>query len=135
MNRADINAVPLGVWVTYKCLSNYNLGLRTVDTSHSDEYALMGSPRSFYPVASMSVTSSNKVEESAFLNAGYNTTVGKRYNFIVKNVPYIKELFDNRIMFSRMQQNDAFQNSYRIFQGLDYQDIDRQYGAIVKFIP
>ena len=23
MNRADINSVNLGMWVTYKCLSNY----------------------------------------------------------------------------------------------------------------
>lgn len=135
MNRADVNAVPLGMWITFKCLSNYNLGLRTVDYSHTDEQALMGSPRGFYPVTSISTAASGKIEDSSLLNAGYNTTLGKRYNFIVPNVPYIKELFDNRIMFSRMQQNDAFQNFYRIFQGLDYQDIDRQYGAIVKFIP
>lgn len=135
INRADVNTVPLGMWVTYKCLSNYNLGLRTVDTSYTDEYALMGSPRSFYPVSDMFAAAATKVNESALLNDGYNATVGQKRNFIVDNVPYIKELFDNRIMFSNVQRDDDFQNAYRIFQGLSFKDIDRQYGAIVKLLP
>jgi hypothetical protein len=38
-------------------------------------------------------------------------------------------------MFSNIQVDDDFKNAYRIFQGLSYKDIDRQYGAIVKLIP
>ena len=38
-------------------------------------------------------------------------------------------------MFSDVQAIGDFKNAYRIFQGLDYKDIDRQYGAIVKFVP
>ena len=53
MNRSDLNTVNLGTWVTYKCLSNYNLGLRSEDPSHTDEYALMGNARSFYPLSDM----------------------------------------------------------------------------------
>ena len=134
INRADVNTVPLGIWVTYKCLSNYNLGLRTIDTNNTSECALMGSPRGFYPVIDMSTSSSQKVEESKLLNDGYNSTVGQRRNFIVDNVPYIKELYDNRVMFSNVQREDDFQNAYRIFQGLSFKDIDRQYGAIVKLL-
>lgn len=135
MNRADINSVHLGMWLTYKCLSNYNLGLRTVDTSHSDELALLGSSRGFYPVADMTTSSVMKVEDSRLLNEGYSATVGYKEYFVADNVPYIKELYDNRVMFSNVQQDDDFKNAYRIFQGLSYKDIDRQYGAIVKFIP
>ena len=135
INRADVNTVPLGMWVTYKCLSNYNLGLRSIDTSYTDEYALMGSPRGFYPVSDISTASALKVNESTLLNDGYNSTVGQKRNFIVDNVPYIKELFDNRIMFSNVQRDDDFQNAYRVFQGLSFKDIDRQYGAIVKLLP
>ena len=51
------------------------------------------------------------------------------------DVPYTKDQFDNRIMFSNVQVDDDFKNAYRIFQGLSYKDIDRQYGAIVKMIP
>jgi hypothetical protein len=38
-------------------------------------------------------------------------------------------------MFSNIQVDGDFKNAYRIFQGLSYKDIDRQYGAIVKLIP
>lgn len=37
-------------------------------------------------------------------------------------------------MFSKVQENNAFKNSYRIFQGLSYQDIDSKYGSITKIL-
>ena len=123
------------MWVTFKCLSNYNLGLRSIDYSHPDEHALMGNPRTFYPVSDITTNVSHKIEESYILNQGYGATVGHRREFAAANVPYTKELFDNRIYFSNVQTYGDFQNAYRIFQGLDYQDIERQYGAIVKLIP
>lgn len=135
INRADLNAVPLGTWVTFKCLSSYNLGLRAFDRSYVDEQALLGNPRGYYPVNDISPNSALKIEESWLLNDGYNATVGQRIHASVQNVPYINDLFDNRIMFSNAQVDTAFKNSYRVFQGLSYGDIDRQYGAIVKLIP
>lgn len=135
INRADLNAVPMGMWITYKCRSNYNLGLRAEDRSYVDETALMGNPRSFYPLQDASTKSANKIEESWVLNNGYSATVGKKINLIAPNVPYIKDMFDNRVMFSNVQVDGDFKNAYRIFQGLSYKDIDRQYGAIVKLIP
>ena len=135
VNRADVNTVPLGIWVTYKCLSSHNLGIRSEDKRNTEEIALMGSPRTFYPVSDISVDVSHKIEESFFLNDGFNATVGKKRNYIAPDVPYVKDLYDNRIMFSNVQREDDFKNAYRIFQGLSFQDIDRQYGAIVKFIP
>lgn len=135
INRADLNTVALGQWVTYKCLSSYNLGLRSIDRTNTDEYALMGNPRYFYPVNDISTSAPAKVQDSALLNQGYNATVGQRQNFSAPNLPYIKDLFDNRVMFSNVQTYGNFQNAYRIFQSLDYQDIERQYGAIVKLLP
>ena len=135
INRADLNTVNMGMWVTYKCLSNYNLGLRSEDPTHTDEYALMGNARSFYPFSDMSPVVSHKTEESWLLSDGYNATVGQKRNFAASEVPYVQELFDNRVMFSNVQANGDIKNAYRIFQGLDYKDIDRQYGAIVKFLP
>lgn len=135
INRADVNAVPLGMWVTFKCLSNYNLGLRSIDRQNVEEMALIGNPRAFYPFAGISTKSAFKLSDSELLNDGYSSTVGHRINFKYQDVPYIKDQFDNRIMFSNVQVDDQFKNSYRIFQGLSYQDIDRQYGAIVKIYP
>ena len=135
INRGDLNAVPLGMWLSYKCMSNYNLGLRAEDRSYTEETALIGNPRSFYPLQDASTKSANKIEESWILNNGYSATVGRKTNIIAPNVPYIKDLFDNRVMFSNVQVDGDFRNAYRIFQGLSYEDIDRQYGAIVKLIP
>lgn len=135
INRADLNTVNLGMWVTYKCLSNYNLGLRSEDSTHVDEYALMGNARSFYPFSDMTPVVSHKIEESWLLNDGYSATVGCKREFVAPEVPYVQELFDNRVMFSNVQANGDIKNAYRIFQGLDYKDIDRQYGAIVKLLP
>lgn len=135
INRSDVNAVPMGTWVTFKCLSNYNLGLRSVDSTNTDEMAIMGSARDFFPHSSTSVSTGKKMEESWLYNDGYSASVGHKRNLAAPDVPYIKDLFDNRIMFSNVQVDDDFRNAYRIFQGLSFKDIDRQYGAIVKLIP
>lgn len=135
INRADVNAVQLGMWATYKCLSTYNLGLRSEDDSDLAEMALLSTPKSFFPHTGMDTRSAFKISESTILNRGLSSTTGRRWNSIVQNVPYIKNLFDNRIMFSNVFTEENFRNGYRIFQGLSYKDIDRQYGAIVKLLP
>lgn len=135
INRADVNTVPIGSWITFKVLSNYNLGLRSEDTTHTEEAALMGNNRSFYPLKGDNVFSTSKVPESFILNEGYSTSLSAKRYQIVPDVPYVKELFDTRVMFSNVQVEDSFQNAYRIFQGLSYKDLDRQYGAIVKLLP
>lgn len=134
INRADINSVPMGMWLTWKCYSNYNLSLRSQDSTNVEEVALMGNPRSFYPLSGASASVGNKVAESSKYNDGYSSTVGRKRYLGWIEVPYEKDMLDNRIMFSNVQQNDAFRNAYRIFQGLSYKDIDRQYGGIVKMI-
>lgn len=135
INRGDVNAVPLGTWVSYKCLSNYNLGLRSEDTSDLSEMALLGVEKSFYPRRGMETKSAFKMSDSSLLNKGLSSTTSRKWNSIVQNVPYIKNNFDNRIMFSNVFTEENFRNGYRIFQGLSYKDIDRQYGAIVKLLP
>ena len=135
INRADVNSVPMGYWLTYKCLSNYHLDFRSENRQNVEEMAQMGNPRSFYPLQGISTAPSNKIEESWILNDGYNVTLPFKKYFTAPDVPYTKELFDTRIMFSDVQQDDSFKNAYRIFQGLDYKDVERQYGAIVKLLP
>ena len=51
ISRSDLNAVQMGSWITLKVRSAMNYALRTVDESYVSEKALMGSPRSFYPVS------------------------------------------------------------------------------------
>jgi hypothetical protein len=116
-------------------LSSYNLGLRSEDRSHTEEMALVGNPRSFYPLRSMSTSSNAKISESSLLNSGYSATVSAKEYYEIGDVPYIKNLFDNRVVYSNIQVEGEFKNGYRVFSEIAYQDIDRQYGAIVKLLP
>ena len=135
VNSADVNTVDLGYWVTYKCLSSYNLGLRSENTFNVQEMALMGSPRSFYPISGLSTATGNKVGDSFLLNDGLSATVGQKRYLTLNNPPYTKNDFSTRVMFSNKQVTDAFTNGYRTIQGLSYHDYDKQYGEIVKLIP
>jgi hypothetical protein len=132
INRSDVNAVGLGHWVTFKVFSNINLCLRSLDDKHPEEEALQGQKRGYFPVQSMSYKCNAKMEESEIFNSGYKSTVPEKEYSILPDVPYIKNIFENRIMFSLRNVTDSFQNGYRIFQGLTYQDVTKQYGAIVK---
>ena len=135
INVSDINTSNLGYWVTYKCLSSYNLGLRSLDYSNETEQSLLGSPRSFFPLNGGSTSTGNKMPESILLNDGYSATVGEKRFILNPDVPYQKSEFANRIIFSNVQVDNSFTNGYRTFQGLSYQDYDKQYGEIVKLVP
>lgn len=135
INRADVNAVSLGMWVTFKCMSNYNLGIRSENRQHTDEMALLGNPRSFFPLAGISAECGQKIEESWLLNSGYNATVGRKTNLLNQKLPYQKTDYSNRVMFSNIAVKDSFSNGYRVFQGASYRDIDNQYGEITKLLP
>lgn len=134
INRSDVNAVQLGQWVTFKVFSTYNLAMRSLDDSNVDEMALTGQARGFYPLRGMSARSENKMAESEVFNIGYGSTTGEKQYNEMPDVPYIKNIFDTRIMFSHKHVNDAFKNGYRVFQGLQFKDITRQYGAVVKIL-
>lgn len=135
LNRADVNAVSLGMWVTFKCLSSYNLGLRAEDTQHTDEMALLGNARSFFPHYGISTKASQKIDDSWILNDGYNSTVSRKRNTINVSTPFYKTDYANRVMFSNISVNGSFSNGYRVFQGSSYRDFDNQYGEIVKLLP
>lgn len=135
LNVSDWNAVPIGYTFAYRYISNYNLSVRSIDQLRTDEMALFGSYRSFYPHAAYTDSVAWKLPDSNLLNAGLSTTQTCLPHFEVELVPYVKHTFDNRIAFSEIQQQGGFQNGYRVFKGLSYQDIDSFYGAIVKLLP
>ena len=117
-------------------MSNYNLNIRAIDDQRTDEHALYGESRSFYPrIQAKEATSAFKLPESTLLPMGNSSTLRCFPYHIAEQVPFSKKHFDNRIAFSNVQANDSFSNSYRVFTGLSYQDIERTYGAIVKLIP
>lgn len=134
VNRGDVNAVQIGHWVTIQYRSNINLSMRTTDASNISEYSLVGNVRSFYPLASLSATSENKIPESFKLNSGFNSLTSDKFNFITPDVPYLKNQFDMRILYSDTHVNDSFKNGYRVFKTMNFKDYPRIYGGLTKIV-
>ena len=134
INLGDVNAAKLGMWVTFKVRSSFNLNIRTLDGSNVDESAMCGHPRGFYPYFPMSTEGNYKHQDSYIYNKGFSKSLSERWNFETPDVPHIKNWFGTRIMYSDIHINDAFKNGYRVFQGSNFRDYTREYGEIVKLI-
>lgn len=134
INRGDVNAVKIGHWVTFKCMSNINFAARVEDDSNGSEIALIGHPRTFIPAYWFQADGEYKVPDSNIINVGYNSTTSDKYNFALPDVPYIKNEFSNRIMYSDIHITDAFKNAYRTFQLNNYRDYSKEYGSITELM-
>lgn len=134
INRGDINAVQIGHWITFKCCANINLSMRTTDDSHYEENGLTGLSRGFYPLYSQSVTGESKIPESFVINSGNSITLGNKFNFLMADVPYLKDIFATRIMYSNIFINDSYRNGYRVYNLTHYRDYSTIYGGITKLI-
>lgn len=134
INLGDVNAIQLGMWVTFTIRSSNNLNIRTLDSSNVDEQSMCGHPRGYYPYLPMSIEGAYKVPESSIHNKGFSKSLSERWNNLVPDVPYIKNWFGTRIMYSDIHTNDAYRNGFRTFQGTHYRDYTRGYGEIVKLI-
>ena len=134
INLGDVNAVPMGMWVTFQLRSSNNLNIRTLDGSSVAECAMQGHDKGYFPYYPMSVEGTFKHDESQIYNKGFTKSVGERWNAQEPDVPHIKNWFGTRIMYSDIHINDAFNNGYRTFRGTNYRDYTREYGEIVKLI-
>ena len=134
INLGDVNAVQLGMWVTFRIRSPYNLNIRTLDGSYVDETQMTGHPRGYYPYQPMSVDGNYKVPDSQVYNKGFSKSVSQRVNALVPDVPYIKNWFGTRVMYSDLHINDAYKNGYRVFRRTRSVDFTRQYGEITKIL-
>lgn len=134
INLGDVNAVKLGMWVTFTVRSTKNLNIRSLDESVPDEIHLNGHPRGFFPYFGMECDGSYKTPEALCYNKGFEKSTSERWNFEVPDVPYIKNNYENRIMYSDIHINDAFKNGFRVFQLGHYKDYPKTYGSIVKLV-
>ena len=134
INLGDVNAVQLGMWVTFRVRSSYNLNIRTLDSSNVDEKQMTGHARGYYPYAPMSVEGTYKIPESHIYNKGFSKSLSDRQNNLLPDVPYIKNWFGTRIMYSDIHINDAYKNGYRVFRKTRSVDYTREYGEITKLI-
>ena len=134
INRGDINAVKLGSWITIKVKSSYNLNIRSLDESHVNEKGVMGTSRGFYPLQQATIQGGYKISNSYVINDGFGATVGEKYFNTQNDAAYIKNEFQNRILYSDVNVTDSFKNGYRIFRQSHYRDYTKQYGQIVKLV-
>lgn len=134
INKGDVNAIQLGSWITFKVCSSYNLSIRSLDPSYPTEEGLTGLKRGFYPLQELSPAGATKIPESSVINGGYSSTTSEKQAFTLPDVPYIKNRFDTRIMYSDISVGDAFKNGFRVFQMTHYRDYPRTYGGIMKMI-
>lgn len=134
INLGDVNAVRLGMWVTFRIRSSNNLNIRTLDGSNISETAMCGHPKGYYPYHPMSTEGTYKHSDSQIYNKGFSKSLSERWNVELPDVPHIKNWFGTRIMYSDIHINDAFKNGFRVFQGQNYRDYTREYGEIVKLV-
>ena len=134
INLGDVNAIQLGLWLTFQVRSSYNLNIRTIDKSHVDEYVMCGNYRSFYPNYGQLALGSQKIPDSDQYNKGFSKSVSEKYYFEVPDVPYIKQEFQNRIVFSDIHINDAYKNGFRVLRSMNHKDYPMTYGSITKLI-
>ena len=134
INLGDVNAIQLGMWVTSTYRSSRNLNIRNIDESITDEVALFGQARSYYPYSSINAGGPFKLPEALCYNSGFETSVSERYNFEIPDVPHLKNIFSTRIIYSDIQIKDAFKNGFRVFKGTNYRDYPMTYGSITKLI-
>lgn len=134
VNLGDVNAVQLGSWITMRVRTSTNLCIRSLDESHVNESSIVGNPRGFYPLQQATIEGSYKIPNSYIINDGFRSTTGAKENYIQPDVPYIKNNFQNRIIYSEVAVNDAFKNGYRIFNFTNFRDYSKEYGAIIKLV-
>ena len=132
--RSDINAVKLGMWITFNVESSFNYALRSEDHSYVAEEALMGSPRSFYPRSALLDNGHNKMPDSYLYNDAYRATLGYKCYYALEDVNYLKNNFSNRIQYSAVSIQDSYKNNYRESYSTYYRDYSQEYGAITKLI-
>jgi hypothetical protein len=100
ISRSDLNAVQMGSWITLKLRSGMNYALRSIDHSYVSEEALMGRPRSFYPLSELAWRGDNKIPDSYLYNDAFRASLGYKCYFTLQDINYIKNTFSNRIQYS-----------------------------------
>ena len=134
VNRGDLNAVRIGTYITFRCYTSYNIAFRDFDRAYPAEEALTGCKRSFYPLSPIRTDGNYKIPESSIYNQGFSATVGEKYHFLQPAVPYLKNTYQTRLIYSDIAQNDSFKNGFRIFKSISFRDYSGQYGGIVKLV-
>lgn len=132
INRADVNAVGLGQWITFPIMSSTNLQMRDVDFSNATEEASFNRKRSFYPLQEMDLH--NPLADSIVVNGAAScSTPGKSY-WILPKTPFFKQEYFTRIYNSFRDSSNSVTNQFRLILQNAYEDYTKIHGSITKLI-
>ena len=133
INRADVNAVGLGQWITFPICSSKNLALRDIDYSNATEQAAFNRKRSFYPLEKMDVH--NPLRDSNVINQAASISLPHKHYYGMPNVPFIKQEFFTRVINSLRDSASSITNEFKVMLESAYRDYTKIYGPITKLMP
>jgi hypothetical protein len=130
INRADVNAVSFGQWITFPICSSLNLALRDIDFNNATEEAKFNKKRSFYPLEDQNIE--NNLLESQIINGACSRSISNNKIPNYKHTSYKKQEFFNRIYWSKPNVTDNIINSYRMVFRDQYREYNKEFGSITK---
>ena len=130
INRADVNAVAMGQWITFPILSNKNLAMRDVDFSNATEQASFNRKRSFFPLAAKEIQ--NPLRDSNVINQASALSLPDKPYIQLPKVPYFKQEYFTRIQNSLRDSSSSITNEFKIMFESAYHDYTKVYGSITK---
>ena len=130
INRADVNAVAIGQWVTFPICSSVNLAFRDVDFTQATEEAKFNRKRSFYPLEEKDPQ--NPLFESQVINGACRRSGATVKLPAYRTTPFVKQEFFNRIYWSKPNVSEQIINSYRMIFRDQYREYNKEFGAITK---
>ena len=130
INRADVNAVSFGQWITFPICSSSNLAFRDVDFNNVTEESKFNKKRSFYPLEEKNVQ--DTLLESQVINGACKRSISNNSLPSFQSVPYVKQEYFNRIYWSKPNISQEFINSYRMIFRDQYREYNKEFGAITK---
>lgn len=133
INRADVNAVGLGQWITFPICSSKNLALRDIDYSNATEQATFNKKRSFYPLQKMDIH--NPLRDSNIINQAAGISIPQKKYYIIPDVPFIKQEYFTRVLNSLRDSAESITNEFKVMLEGAYRDYTKIYGPITKLVP
>lgn len=133
INRADVNAVALGQWITFPIMSSHNLSFRDIDYSNATEQASFNKKRSFFPLEKK-----NKylpLRDSNVINSATAISIPDKKYYALPNVPFIKQEYFTRVYHSQVDNANSFTNEFKVMFEYAYRDYTKIYGSITKLVP
>lgn len=133
INRADVNAVPIGTWITFPVCCSINLSLRDIDYNHPEEEVIFGKKRDFFPFSN-NLDAHCTQQDSDVINGACAISVPSKKYLQLPDVPFFKEEYNTRIWWSEISVNNSIKNGYRVIYESAYRDYPKIYGSITKIV-